>query len=197
MDVSAIYNNSTDIQSLLINSNKINYNDIINSNPNYAQKGEPMYMVEMDTDEDGVVSLDEFKDYCKSKNIGTREMVKMSSMAASYRIMKAESEAIDYISRLIPNVFPKLKESESEPGLKSQDKDLYNISDNTSYDKMVTYEEYMEFCEQNVIPSEQKNNTKAEETETGVLDISNYGKAIESYKNNENCSLCSTFENVV
>ena len=100
MDVSTISNNSLDIQSILLNdSYKIsNSNNVKNQTANYAQKGEPMYMAEMDSDEDGTITLDEYRDYCKSNGINTRDMIKMSKLAASYRTMKAEDEAINYIS---------------------------------------------------------------------------------------------------
>jgi len=84
MNISSVYNNQIDIQSLLtnnINGSQTNSNDVINRTAYYAQKGEPMYMVEMDSDEDGKVTLDEFKDYCKSNNISTRNMIRMSQTA--------------------------------------------------------------------------------------------------------------------
>ena len=182
MSVGTVSNNTLDIQSFLVNgSNSL----------------EPMYSAEMDTDEDGVVSLDEFKDYCKEKGINTRGMIKMSQLAASYRTMKAEAEAMDYISKLIPNVFPHLKEPDSKSGYLRQEEDQYNISNNPNQDKMVKYDEYMEYCEQNVVPNELKSNAKAEEAGNGNLKISNTGKALASYINNENSAIKNTFEKLV
>lgn len=198
MDLSAVSANSLDIQSLLLNganglNRATNYGDT--QTANYAQKGEPMYMAEMDSDEDGTVTLDEFKDYCKDKGIGTREMVKMSQYASMYRTMKAETEAIDYISKLIPNVHPNLRETNSDSGhLKGSE---YNISNDTNQPNVVNYDEYMKYCENNTAPHELRANTAVEETDDGSLNITNSGKAIDLYGKSESTSLNSTFEEVV
>ena len=197
MDVSAISNNSLDIQSILLNNANIqnrtnNVNDTKNQTAEYAKKGEPMYMPEMDSDEDGVVTLDEYRDYCKSKGISTKSMIKMSQMAASYRTMKAEDEAINYISKLIPNIGPKLKQADSN----SANTNKFNISNDVNNDKNVSYKEYMEYCEKNYASHDINANTKVEEDNDGSIKISNYGKAIKSYANN-NKTLLNTFEEAV
>ena len=201
MDVGAVYNNSLDLQSLLINgngNNRVNngYDGKDNSS-DYAKKGEPIYMAEMDSDSDGVVSFDEFKDYCKTNNVSSKGMVKMSMLAATYHTLKAEEDAIDYISKLTPNVFPKLKQADSGSVYAKEGDNKYNISMDSNRDKMVTYQEYMTYCEQNVKSNELKAYTKAEETAGGNLEISNYGKALESYESSEGNALKTTFEELV
>ena len=197
MDVGSINNNSLDIQSLLINNsngiNRANSNDITNRTADYAKKGEPMYMADMDADEDGTVTLDEYRDYCKSKGINTKEMIKMSQMAASYRTMKAENETIDYISKLIPNVSPKVKQADSTHVKQSENK--YNISADTN--SKVSYKEYMEYCQQNARSQNVKSNAMIEKTEDGTFNISNSGKVMNLYRNNSNHSIRSTFEDVI
>ena len=140
MDVSAVSNYSSDIQSLLLNgindvSRGANGKNTANQTAEYAKKGEPMYMAEMDADEDGVVTLDEFKDYCGSKGISSKAMVKMTQMAAAYRTMKAETEAIDYISKLIPNVHPNLRQDNSETNHLKGSEGQHNISNETNKPK--------------------------------------------------------------
>ena len=199
MEVSSV-NNALDVQSILLNSTgKINRanNDGTNRTADYAQKGEPMYMADMDTDEDGTVTLDEFREYCKAQGISSREMVKMSKLASSYRTMKAENETIDYISKLIPNVFPKLKEANSESTHLRQEENKYNISNDKNYENKVNYNKYLEYCQENAVSQELKSDTKFEETNDGHLKISNSGKALNFYKNNEGHLLKSTFEDVV
>jgi hypothetical protein len=159
----------------------------------YAKKGEPMYMAEMDSDEDGIVTLDEFRDYCKSNGIKTNSMLKMSKMAASYRTMQAENEAI---SNLIPKVHP-LKQNNSEPIYSRQGDGRYNLSMDANKDKTVTYKEYMEYCRKNAVPDRMKADAKAEETDNGGLKITNTGKALETYKSHEASALRSTFEEAV
>lgn len=198
MDVSAISNNSLDIQSILLNSTNVqnrtnNVNDAKTQTAEYAKKGEPMYMAEMDTDEDGVVSLDEFREYCKSKGISTRNMIKMSQMASTYRTMQAENGAIDNIRKLIPNIDPKLKQAGSNS---SNTNHKFNISSDINNEKNVSYKEYMEYCQQNAGSHELKAYAKVEENDGTSLKISNYGKAVKSYENN-NQSLLNTFEDVV
>lgn len=200
MNLNDISANSLDIQSLLINganglNRATNYGDT--QTANYAQKGEPMYMAEMDSDEDGTVTLDEFKDYCKDKGIGTRQVVKMSQYASMYRIMKAENEAIDYISKLIPNVHPNLKEANSGSDYLKGSEDQYNISNDANQPNVVKYDEYMKYCEQNTAPQEFKANTAVEETDDGSLKITNFGKVFDLYGKSEDTSLNSTFEKVV
>ena len=73
----------------------------------------------------------------------------------------------------------------------------YNLSTDSNVDNMVTYEDYMEYCEQNVKPNEFKADSKVSETEGGNLAILNYGKAIESYEVNKEHNLENTFEEVV
>ena len=202
MDVGADYNNQLDIQSLLLNGvNNIyranNSNVKINDNANYAKKGEPMYMAEMDADDDGIVTLDEYKEYCKTNNISTKQMVKMSQMASLYRTMKAESETIDYISKFLPNISPKLKQADSESSYVKNAENKYNISSDSAHDNNVSYKEYMEYCEQHSIQNELKSNTKYEEDKNGILKITNSGKAVTSYKNGLLNTVKNTFENVV
>ena len=200
MDVGAISANSLDLQSLLLNGsnnlNRVNSNDALNQTATYAKKGEPMYMADMDSDEDGVVTLDEFKDYCKSKGISTKSMVKMSQMASAFRTMEAESATIDYISKLIPNAFPKLKEADSNSGSLRGSEYQYNISNDENVENKVSYKKYMEYCEQNVVPNELKSNAEVKDAD-GKLEIANSGKALLSYEKNEGHSLESTFETVV
>ena len=182
MDVSTISNNSLDIQSILLNdSYKIsNSNNVKNQTANYAQKGEPMYMAEMDSDEDGTITLDEYRDYCKSNGINTRDMIKMSKLAASYRTMKAEDEAINYISKLIPNLHPNLKQADSITPAYSKNSEIKFNSENNN----ISYKEYISFCEQNKSSEKPKAYTTAEKDDDGNLKLTNSGKAIKSYLNN-------------
>jgi hypothetical protein len=57
-----------------------NFGNKNNNSPYYAKKGEPMYQKNMDSDDDGVISFDEFREYCKSNGISTSDMKKMLEM---------------------------------------------------------------------------------------------------------------------
>ena len=199
MELSAISGSLIDIQSLLSNDsdaiNRLNNNrDSGKQTAEYAKKGELMYMPDMDADSDGTVTLDEFREYCKTKGINTNSMMKMSQMASAYRTLKAENDTIDYISKLIPNVFPKLKQADSNSNPLKSDENKFNISTDANSENRVGYRDYMEFCEQNAVYSELKSNTTVEKTDNGSFKISNTGKAFKSYGNNNGYKLKSTFE---
>ena len=200
MDISSLYNSQIDIQSLLNGvgqTKNANSNNITNQTANYAEKGEPMYMEDMDSDKDGVVTLDEFRNYCKEKNINSNAMMKMSKAASSYRVMKAEESSIDNISKLIPNVHPNLKQTESKSGFLKQTENQYNISNDPNKTKNVSYQEYMKYCQQNTTANNLKTNTKVENSQNGAFKVSSSGKAVNSYKNSESNALRSTFEKEV
>ena len=204
MDISTVSDNSLNLQSLLMNginetrsNNGTAVKNVTNDKADYAKKGEPTYMAEMDSDGDGTVSFDEFREYCKEKNISSKQMVKMSQLASSYRTLKAEENTIDYISKLTPNVFPKLKQADSESGAFKNSENKYNISNDTNYDRKVSYNEYMSYCEQNVKPNEIKVNAKIEETDSNNFKISKAGYAVKSYETNSAYKLKSTFEESV
>lgn len=202
MDISSVSNNQVDIQSLLINStsktnNTTSNNNLTNNTACYAKKGEPMYMSDMDTDDDGVVTLDEFRDYCKSKNISTQDMIKMSKSAASFRVMSAEENTINYISKLVPNISPKVKQSESKSWNVKQSENQYNISNDSKTENKVSYSQYMEYCQHNAVSNDSKSNTKVKNSSDGKLTISNFGKAAKSYNNIGKNFVKSTFEKAV
>ncbi len=67
-----------------------------NSGTYYSKKGDPFYQKGMDADDDGVVSFDEFRNYCKDNNISTNDMKKMLEVRLKYLMSqndnKSESE---------------------------------------------------------------------------------------------------------
>lgn len=180
MDISSISGNNFDLQSAIVGQlgGKGASVKAKDNTAYYAKKGEPMYMDEMDSDGDGVVSIDEFKEYCQSKGMSPREMVKMAELASSYRTMKAENEAIDYISKLGPNVFPKLKqvETNNEAVYAKRGDGKYDEKMDINSDSKITYKEYMEYCENHAKTSESKTGTGEKDFET-----KNAEKAIETY----------------
>jgi len=130
----------------------------------YAKKGEPMYMKEMDSDEDGIVSFDEFKEYCQANGISSREMVKMVEMANSYRTMQAQKRA-ETNNKSFPNIEDKVELSEEAVYATRGDGKYDEVMDTNSDDK-VTYKEYMEYCKEHSKDSKtQKSDDKTEETE--------------------------------
>ena len=82
--ISSNSSNSFGLQTNFLNKKPAGLNFGMKTNNNntayYAKKGEPMYVKEMDADEDGIVSFDEFKDYCQANGISSKEMVRMVEM---------------------------------------------------------------------------------------------------------------------
>lgn len=156
----------------------------------YAKKGEPMYMQEMDADEDGVVSFDEFRDYCKEHNISTKQMVNMVDMANNYRTLQANEKASQSIFNKIINpennknsitpidINPS---SKSEHVYAQRGESKYDESMDLNSDDKVTYDEYIKYCESHAKTNESKSDTKVEKTDDGTFKTSSASKALHAY----------------
>ena len=145
----------------------------------YAKKGEPMYMKEMDADEDGIVSFDEFKDYCQANGISTKEMVRMAEMASSYRVMKAEQKAEKSVIKDNQKNTPDAEEANDGGVYARRGDGKYDEVMDTNNDDKVTYKEYMEYCKEHA-----KSDKKSSSTEKD-FETKNTEKAIETYSENE------------
>jgi hypothetical protein len=151
----------------------------------YAKKGEPMYMKEMDADEDGVVSFDEFKDYCQANGISPKEMTKMVQMANSYRTMQAQKKAEKSIEQSKSENKLETKEVESEAVYARRGDGKYDEAMDMNSDDKVSYKEYIEYCKEHSQPQEQESDTKVSESEDGEFKTTSTGKAINSYTQSE------------
>ena len=166
----------------------------------YAKKGEPMYMKEMDADEDGIVSFDEFKDYCKNKGISSNEMEKMVQMGSSYRELvnqihnNNEKNTINSISDQTNELLNKINSKNDNKSYAVRGDDKYNEAMDSNNDGKVTYKEYIDYCLEHVKNSEQKSNTRAERTENGEFKATSYGKAVNAYARAESQSVQGMYE---
>ena len=165
----------------------LNSNSMTNGNTNayFAKKGEPMYMKEMDADEDGIVSFDEFKDYCHENGISAKEMVRMVEMGNSYREMmnntQKSSKKTNPIDSQVNELLEKINSKTNDKVYAVRGDDKYDeVMDSNSDDK-ITYKEYIEYCVEHAKTNEQKSNTKVEQTENGGFKISSAGKALNAY----------------
>ena len=152
----------------------------------YAKKGEPMYMKEMDADEDGVVSFDEFKDYCEANGISAKEMMKMVEMANSYRTMQSQKKAAKEIEKQNKSENqPEIKETESEAVYAKRGDGKYDEAMDTNNDDKVSYREYIEYCKEHAQTPAQKSDTKVSESEDGEFKTTSAGNAVNSYAQGE------------
>ena len=189
-NISASNSGGFGLQTNFLNKKPVGLNFGMKANNNnsayYAKKGEPMYMKEMDTDEDGIVSFDEFKDYCQANGISSREMTKMVQMANSYRTMQAQKKAEKSIEKQNKSKNqPEIKEVESEAVYAKRGDSKYDEVMDTNNDDKVSYKEYIEYCKEHSQPQEQKSDTKVSESEDGEFKTTSTGKAINSYTQSE------------
>ena len=155
-----------------------------NNTAYYAKKGEPMYMKEMDSDEDGIVSFDEFKDYCQANGISAKEMIRMAEMASAYRTMQAQKKAEKEVKEVKKQGNSDNNIDDAAVYARRGDEKYDEAMDKNSDDK-VTYKEYIEYCQENSKPQEQKANTKVQETGDGEFKTTSSGKAVNAYSQNE------------
>lgn len=177
MEFGNISNNSFGLNTNFSQQVSLNSNLQKNNSAYYAKKGEPMYLKEMDADEDGIVSFDEFKDYCKEQGISTKEMVKMVEMANSYRTMQSQKKT----SKNIQKSSPDTKEIESEAVYAKRGDAKYDEVMDINNDDKITYKEYIEYCREHSKTKEKKSSASDDEN----VKSSKSSKAINAYSEKE------------
>lgn len=164
----------------------------------FAKKGEPMYMQEMDADEDGIVSFDEFKDYCKENGISSKQMAKMVQMGNSYRELmnqiQGNNKKSNIVNVQVGDLLEKINSKNDDKIYAVRGDDKYDEAIDTNADDKITYKEYVDYCVEHAKTNEQKSNTRVEQTENGVFKTSSYGKAINAYARSEAQTTESMFE---
>ena len=163
----------------------------------FAKKGEPMYSKEMDADEDGLVSLDEFKEYCKDKGISDKNMTKMVQLVNSYRELVSQTGKNDKntpINNLTGDLLEKINSKNDDKIYAVRGDDKYDEAIDTNADDKITYKEYVDYCVEHAKTNEQKSNTRVEHTDNGVFRTSSRGKALNAYARSESQPVQSMFE---
>ena len=164
----------------------LNFSAKINKNETYyAKKGEPMYLKDMDKDEDGIISLDEFRDYCHEKGYSSKKMTQMLETAVAYRTMQKQNKASKEISKNDKDEQIKQKERVNEAVYAKRGDGNYDEIMDTNNDDKVTYKEYIEYCREHSRKQERKADTKIEETEDGAFKTISSGKVVNTYSDNE------------
>ena len=167
----------------------------------FAKKGEPMYMQEMDADEDGIVSFDEFKDYCKDKGISSKQMEKMVQMGNSYRELMDQIKKNDgnktIVNFQVSDLLEKINSKNDDKIYAVRGDDKYDEAIDTNADDKITYKEYIDYCVEHAKTNEQKSNTRVEQTDSGVFRTSSSGKAVNAYARSASQPVQSMFEYAV
>ena len=175
------------LQTNFINKKSASSNLVMKTNYNsvyYAKKGEPMYMKEMDEDEDGIVSIDEFKDYCKENDISSKEMAKMMQLASSYRIMQEQKKEESKKQNKYENQ-PEETEVETEAIYAKRGDSKYDETMDLNNDDKVSYKEYIEYCQEHAKTKDKKSDTKISELEDEVFNTISTVKILNSYVQSE------------
>lgn len=156
----------------LLGSNK----DKAANNSYYAKKGEPMYQEDMDSDNDGIVSFDEFKEYCKSNNISSKDVSDMIDMRMAYRMSQYASDTLKKAD------FEKLKTGSLDLIYANDGDGNYDAELDINKDSKVSYNEYLRYCEQNAKMEAKNSDTKivADNNKKQFMTVS-FGHASNAY----------------
>lgn len=164
----------------------------------YATKGEPMYQKEMDADEDGIITFDEFNEYCDANGIDYKMRILLLNNRMMYKFSKDNEESSKKVKDEAEKAekSAKVEDVESEISTKT-DKDLTldEIINSDNEDKL-TYEEYMQYCEAQAESAPKLDlSSKAEpviikdaDTQEEKIVVKNYSKALKSYTASEKVS---------
>ena len=106
----------------------------------YAKKGEPMYKKDMDTDEDGTVTMDEFKEYCDANGISAKQRIHMLEAVAMYRMMCEKKQKEKEEAEENQNSQNDKKEKDSAVKVDLSKFEINPAAD-TNGDKKITYTE--------------------------------------------------------
>ena len=138
------------------------------------KKGEPIYDKEMDGDEDGIVTFDEFREYCEQNNADIEQLLKNWLV---YHSAKNAEEIAD-----------KTKEKDDKEDTDNESSEIiyakkgdgkYKAVMDSNNDNTITYKEYLEYCSENSKEKELESNDNIKNAE----DLTSK-KAIKEYSSN-------------
>ena len=144
---------------------------IIGSQPILAKKGQAGYLKEMDLDEDGKVSLEEFNEYCENNGIGAKEKLAMvTAMLAANKNSKLTKDATKEESKA---------DSKNDNAVYAKEGDeKYDEAMDENSNGVVTYAEYLKYINEK---DKTKESEKSDENETLAEDNSKSNKLSETY----------------
>lgn len=123
-----------------------------------ANKGEMGYFAQMDLNRDGIITLDEFNQYCEENSIGDEEKQKL------FEIMQM-GKTIDALKKEINK-----SNEENDETQAFEDKSIYAKKGDDKYDEKmdenkdskITYKEYMDYCAKYANSKDEKQNSGSE-----------------------------------
>ncbi len=135
-----------------------------------------MYQKDMDKDEDGIITLQEFNDYCDENDISYAQRKQMLENRLQYQLNTEHAKASEEVRKIQPEIEKVYAEEGDEEYDKAMDEDG---------DGKVTYDEYMKYCnEQEETKEKEPSNAKMEREDEEVV-IKNPVKAVSTYEQTE------------
>ncbi|MCM1004614.1 MAG: hypothetical protein NC408_09795 [Candidatus Gastranaerophilales bacterium] len=139
----------------------------------YARKGEPMYQKEMDADEDGVITFQEFNDYCDENDISYSQRSEILQNRLQFQLHSDRAKSSEQIRQI---------ESKGEAVYAEEGDDKYSEEIDANSDGKITYDEYMKYCEEQEKAQTNQQPQKAElSKDDEKIVVKNEGKAINQY----------------
>lgn len=158
-----------------------------------AKKGQACYIKDMDLDEDGQVTFEEFNEYCENNGISAQDKLKMATaIIAANKDSKVAKDTAKIASE-------NEKENKNKDDNKNEDNAVYAKEGDEKYDEamdengngVVTYAEYLKYL--NKKDSTNKEDSKTSEENNSSKENQNLSnKVTESY--NPQTDIDSLFE---
>ena len=171
---------SMNLYSLFTSNLGSNFSGNSSNNSYYAKKGEPGYCADMDSDGDGVVSYEDFRNYCKQNNISNEDMSKMLQLRMAYQMTKDVTGQIGKSDKKEESSLDSFELIYAE-----ENDSKYDEEQDANGDAKVTYEEYLRYCEQTARMGAKFYNTKIRQNDKSKFMTVSYGKIANSYNNIE------------
>ena len=183
MDIEALKSMNETLTNHL-NSTKNNFNsfsqlsnNFINNNGNnkqasgivIAKKGDSGFIQQMDLDGDGEISLEEFNQYCSENGVSEEEKLRMLEMMQTAKVnTKLTAKAAESSKKVEEKQESKPEQVDDKSIYARRGDDNYNEAMDTNRNDVVTYQEYMEYCNKHAEKKEKENSTESKETQAYV-----------------------------
>lgn len=145
------------------------------NNSYYAKKGEPMYQEDMDSDGDGIVTFDDFREYCKVNDISSKDVSDMIDIRMAYRMSQY---AADVLKKADLN---KLSTGNLDLIYATDGDGNYDAEIDSNKDSKISYTEYLRYCEQNARMEAKNSDTKVVEDDKNKFMTVSFGHASNAY----------------
>ena len=160
------------------------FNKNVNTGAIYAEKGEPTYQKDMDADEDGIITFQEFNDYCEENDVSYAERKQMLENRLTLQLHKENAKA----SAKVREIKPQAEAVYAKEGERNYDEAI-----DANKDGKITYEEYLKYCEENKESTKDEKSsgsasvekTQDPETNEEKFVVRDSRKAMNSYANTD------------